>query len=75
MKITDKLLEFDESFKNWLIKNRFKWCLILICLGILLGISGIYFIDMKLKTGFLMGFSFAFLLLIVELGTGGKGIE
>jgi len=75
MKITNKILEFDESFNKWLINNRIKWCFILFGLGMILGLSGIIFIDMELKRAILMGLSCSSLLLIVEIGTGGKGIE
>ena len=71
----DKLLKFDESFKNWLIKNRLKWCVILVFLGMTLGLSGVFFIDMNLRTGFLSGVGYTFLLLVTEIASGGKGIE
>ena len=75
MKITDKLLEFDESFKNWLIHHRIKWCLVLIFLGMFLGLSGVFFIGMKLEQGIISGIGYTTLLLLVELSSGGKGVN
>jgi len=70
-----KIFELEDRTKNWIINHRIKWCFILMSMGMLLGLSGIYFIDVKLSQGFIMGTCYAFLLLLTEIGAGGQGLE
>ena len=70
-----KFFKFEDKIKNWIENNRIKWGCILFFLGLTLGLFGNILLGGDLRQGFIMGFIYAFLLVIAEIFLGGSGID
>ena len=68
-----KFFEFEDRVKNWIENHRFKWCFLLFTLGFILGHIANLLLGGRFEQGFVMGFSYAILLVIVEISAGGSG--
>jgi len=70
-----KILELEDKVKNWIENNRVKWCFILFGIGLSLGLFSNLLFGGTSRTGAIMGFSYAFLLVFIEIKAGGSGIN
>jgi len=70
-----KLIKLENKVKNWIENNRIKWCCILFVTGLSLGFLGNLLLGGSLKVGTTMGFTYAFLLVFIEIKAGGSGID
>ncbi len=64
MKFVDRIFNFEDKVKSWILNNRIKWCFFLFGVGILLG----FFSTHKQGVGLLYGS----LLVVIELTAGGE---
>ncbi len=69
----NKFFICEDRVKLWIETNRITWGIMLFFLGLFIGIgSGILF-GSTIKYMFLVGVSYGFLLVIVEVTAGGSG--
>ncbi len=69
------ILKVEDNIKNWIGKNRITWCFILFLFGLGIGIFGNLLLGGDSNQMMNMGILYAFLLPIIELTSGGEGID
>ncbi len=67
--------KFEDRVKHWIENNRVTWCFILLFVGLTIGILSNILLGGTSRQGTIMAFTYGFLLPIVELTTGGSGIN
>ena len=70
-----KILKFEDKVKHWIENNRIKWGFILFGMGLGLGLGANLLLGGDSSQGLKMGFIYAFLLVFIEIKTGGSGID
>jgi hypothetical protein len=72
MKNKNNYFVWEDKLKQWFIQNRFKWCLILFCLGVGLSFLQNSLLGASVKQYFNNGLLYGCLLVTIELSVGGS---
>ncbi len=70
-----KILELEDKVKSWIENNRIKWCFVLFGLGLGLGLGANFLLSGGHEQALKIGLGYAFLLVFIEIKSGGSGID
>ena len=75
MNLIDKILLYEDQFKNWIEQHRVLWFFSLFLVGILLGVFYSLFLTGTLKQAPMMGVIYSSALILAEATLGGKALN